>query len=123
LREELRVESRQLRDIGPQDRDFDTRSKAAAARIGSLSTEMVQQGASMRKQVWAVLTPEQRGKLQARQQQMRDRMQHRRDRMLDRREHGGGRGWEIRRGMREGGEGKRRVIIRERRVETPDDQS
>ena len=123
LREDLRAESRQLRDIGPQDRDFDTRSKAAAARIGSLSTEMVQQGADLRKQVWAVLTPEQRSKLQARQQQMRDRMQHRRERMHDRREHGGRRGWEIRRGMGEGGDGKRRIIIRERRVETPDEQS
>ncbi|NBX45377.1 MAG: hypothetical protein EBR00_10150 [Gammaproteobacteria bacterium] len=123
LREELRAESRQLRDIGPQDRDFDTRSKAAAARIGSLSSEMVQQGANLRKQVWAVLTPEQRGKLQARQQQMRDRMQHRRERMNDRRDNGGGRGWQIRRGMGEGGDGKRRILIRERRVETPDEPS
>ena len=121
LREEMRQQSRELRETGPQDNDFDTRSQATAARIGALSAQMVEQGAALRKGVWAILTPEQRVELGQRQQKMRERMQQRRERLQDRRD--GRPSGNERRGMRGSGdgEGKRRVIIRERRLQGQDD--
>ena len=84
VREQLAKESRELRDLGPDARDFDAMSKAAAAQVGSLSAALVEQGSALRKEVWSVLTPEQRKILQQRQTQMRERMQDRRERMQKR---------------------------------------
>ena len=55
-------------------------SKTAANKVGSLSAALVEQGSALRKEVWNVLTPEQRKTLQQRQSQMRERMQDRRER-------------------------------------------
>ena len=80
LREQFAKESRQFRDIGPDTQDFDAMSKTAANKVGSLSAALVEQGSALRKEVWNVLTPEQRKTLQQRQSQMRERMQDRRER-------------------------------------------
>lgn len=104
LREQWAEESRQLREMGPQDADFDARSQAAAARIGALSSSMVEQNAVLRREVWGVLTPDQRVTLQQRQGEMRERMQERRQRMPERRER--------LRERRDGRQGDRRPPVR-----------
>lgn len=104
LRRQLMSESQQLRQLGPEADDFDVRSKAAADRMGALSADLVVQGSALRKQVWGVLTPEQRVRLAQRQGNMRERRQNR------------SRSGEMRWSEKQGGERhqeKRRIIIRQ----------
>lgn len=80
IREQLMNESRRLRDTGPEASDFDTLSRSAAARVGGLSADLVTQGSALRKEVWGVLTPEQRSQLERRQAQRQERREERRER-------------------------------------------
>lgn len=118
IREQLRQESRQLREIGPETRDFDARSQASAERVGTLSAELVTQGSVLRKQVWNVLTPEQRLQLEQRQSQLRERRYERFERRQSPR--GDGPKWRERQSDESHSE-KRRIIIREHRPERRDD--
>jgi Spy/CpxP family protein refolding chaperone len=111
MREQLMNESRQLRDVAPAASDFDARSTAAADRVGALSADLVKQGSALRKQVWEVLTPEQRSRLEQRQDDMRERREERRERWQ---QQGGQNGakWREKQG-RDASQEKRRIIIRE----------
>ncbi|NDE01836.1 MAG: hypothetical protein EBZ91_08820 [Gammaproteobacteria bacterium] len=95
LAAEMAKQSRALRELNPADSKFSTAVGEAAKRMGDLSAQMVRQGGELRAKVWQVLTPEQRAKADARQQQMKQR----RMEMRERRERRGP-GGEGERGMR-----------------------
>jgi Spy/CpxP family protein refolding chaperone len=83
LATELAEQSRALRELNPADGKFNGAVNEAAKRMGDLSAQLVRQGGELRAKVWQVLTPEQRAKADARQQQMKQRrleMRERRER-------------------------------------------
>lgn len=84
-----RANAEQLMDAKPDDPKYASIVQKASQEAGALTTQMVQQGAQVRAQVYGVLTPEQRTKLAAKQAEMRERMAERRE---DRRARRGGAG-------------------------------
>ncbi|MFZ9873656.1 MAG: hypothetical protein ACO3FH_11975, partial [Steroidobacteraceae bacterium] len=50
---------------------------AIARKMGELTTNLIQQGASLRGKVWQVLTPEQRKRADTMRDRMRERMKDR----------------------------------------------
>ena len=80
LAAEMAKQSRALRELNPADSKFSTAVGEAAKRMGDLSAQMVRQGGELRAKVWQVLTPEQRAKADARQQQMKQRRMEMRER-------------------------------------------
>lgn len=82
-----RANAEQLMDAKPDDPKYASIVQKASQEAGALTTQMVQQGAQVRAQVYGVLTPEQRTKLAAKQAEMRQRMAERRE---DRRARRGG---------------------------------
>lgn len=84
-----RANAEQLMDAKPDDPKYASIVQKASQEAGALTTQMVQQGAQVRAQVYGVLTPEQRTKLAAKQAEMRQRMAERRE---DRRARRGGAG-------------------------------
>jgi Spy/CpxP family protein refolding chaperone len=73
LANDMAEQSRALRALNPADGKFNAAVNEAAKRMGDLSAQLVRQGGELRAKVWQVLTPEQRAKADARQQQMKQR--------------------------------------------------
>ncbi|MBU3673034.1 MAG: periplasmic heavy metal sensor [Sinobacteraceae bacterium] len=73
-------QSRALRELNPADPKFTAAVNEASKRMGDLSAQLVRQGGELRAKVWQVLTPEQRAKADARQQQMKQRRMEMRER-------------------------------------------
>lgn len=80
LRQEIREQARQLRELSPGDPKYATASAEASKRIGELTTRLAQQGVQLRSKAWAELTPEQRTKVQS----IRERMKAQRGAMGER---------------------------------------
>ena len=89
--EQVRTLGRQnadkLREAKPGDKNYDVVVAEVARSAGDLATRAVTNGAQVRAQVWAVLTPEQRTKLDTLQSERSERMK---QRMSQRRERIGG---------------------------------
>jgi protein CpxP len=84
VRERARENAAKLRAAQPGSANYDAVVSEVARNAGELATRAVTNGAQLRAQVWAVLTPEQRTQLEARQAQrqaaMKERMEQRRAR-------------------------------------------
>lgn len=85
VRELGRQNAEKLRATKPGDKNYDSVVAEVARSAGDLATRAVTNGAQLRAQVWAVLTPEQRTRLDAlqaeRRAKMKERMSQRRQRM------------------------------------------
>ena len=81
--EQVRMLARQnadkLRAATPGDAKYDAVVAEVARSAGELATRAVTNGAAVRAEVWAVLTPEQRTRLETLQSERRERMKQRRD--------------------------------------------
>ena len=82
LRGQLRAENRKIREADPNAKGFDALVASSSKRIGELTAQLVQQRAQMQRQVWQMLTPEQRAKADA----MKAEAKKRRDEMAERME-------------------------------------
>lgn len=84
-RDLARQNAEKLRAAKPGDKNYDAVVSEVARSAGELASRRVTQGAKLRAQVWAVLTPEQRTKMETmqteRRERMKRRMEERRDRM------------------------------------------
>lgn len=81
LRGQIRVESRKVRDADPDAKGYDALVVASSKRIGELTAQMFQQRAQLRRQVWQLLTPEQRTKAEAMKAEAKKRRDARAERM------------------------------------------
>ena len=82
LRGQIRAEDRRIRDADPGAKGFDALVASSSKRIGELTAQRVQQRAQLQRQVWQMLTPEQRTKADA----MKAEAKKRRDGMAERME-------------------------------------
>lgn len=73
-REQMRASTEALRNVEPGSRDYQAAVERASRTAGELASRAVSDGAQLRAQVWAVLTPEQRVKANQMRDQMRERM-------------------------------------------------
>lgn len=84
-RDLARQNAEKLRATKPDDKNYDVVVSEVARSAGELASRAVTQRAKVRAQVWAVLTPEQRTRMEAaqteRRERMKRRMEERRDRM------------------------------------------
>lgn len=84
-RDLARQNAAKLRATKPDDRNYDAVVSEVARSAGDLASRAVTQRAKVRAQIWAVLTPEQRTKMETiqseRRERMKRRMEERRDRM------------------------------------------
>ncbi len=84
VRDRARANAGKLRAVQPGSAGYDAVVSEVARDAGELATRAVTNGAQVRAQVWAVLTPEQRQKLETlqtqRQAKMKERMEKRRER-------------------------------------------
>ena len=74
VRDLARQNAEKLRSVKPGDRNYDAVVAEVARSAGDLAARAVTNGAQLRSQTWAVLTPEQRQKLetlQAKRQEAR----------------------------------------------------
>lgn len=81
LRGQIRAQDQKLRDADPNAKGYDAAVASSAKRVGELSAQLVQQRAQLRKQVWQVLTPEQRAKAEAKRAEAKKRRDAAADRM------------------------------------------
>jgi Spy/CpxP family protein refolding chaperone len=85
VRELSRQNAEKLQAVKPGDRNYDAVVSEVARNAGELATRAVTNGAQLRAQVWAVLTPDQRQKMETLQAQRREarkaRMEQRRERL------------------------------------------
>jgi Spy/CpxP family protein refolding chaperone len=93
-REQMRANAELMRRTQPGDRDYQAVVERVSRSAGELASSAVSDAAQLRAQIWAVLTPEQRTKMQQLQEQRRSQREERRklrqERMEQRR--GGGKG-------------------------------
>ena len=82
LRGQIRAETRKIRDADPGAKGFDALVASSSKRVGELTAQLVQQRAQMQRQVWQMLTPEQRTKADV----MKAGAKKRRDEMAERME-------------------------------------
>lgn len=83
VRDLARQNAEKLRGVKPGDANYDAVVAEVARSAGDLASRAVTNGAQLRRQVWAVLTPEQRQKMETRQA---ERSEARKQRMAERRE-------------------------------------
>jgi Spy/CpxP family protein refolding chaperone len=85
VRELGRQNAERLQAVRPGERNYDAVVSEVSRAAGELATRAVTNGAQLRAQVWTVLTPEQRQKMESLQAQRREarqqRMAERRSRM------------------------------------------
>jgi Spy/CpxP family protein refolding chaperone len=85
VRDQARKNAETLRSAQPGSANYDAVVSEVARNAGDLASRSVTNGAQLRAQVWAILTPEQRTQLEARQAQrraaMKERMEKRRARL------------------------------------------
>ncbi len=72
VRELARQNAEKLRGVKPGDANYDAVVAEVARSAGDLAARAVTNGAQLRRQVWAVLTPEQRQKMETRQAERRE---------------------------------------------------
>jgi Spy/CpxP family protein refolding chaperone len=77
VREKARQNADKLRAATPGTRNYDAVVSEVARNAGDLATRAVTNGAQLRAQVWAILTPDQRQKMESLQAQRRERMKER----------------------------------------------
>lgn len=81
LRGQLRAERLKLREADPGAKGYDALVASTSKRIGELTAQRVQQQAQMQRQVWQLLTPEQRAKAEAKKAEAKKRRGEQADRM------------------------------------------
>jgi Spy/CpxP family protein refolding chaperone len=93
-REQMRADAELMRRTQPGDRDYQAVVERVSRSAGEMASRAVSDAAQLRTQVWAVLTPEQRTKMQQLQEQRRamreERRKNRQERMQQRRSGGQG---------------------------------
>lgn len=77
LREEMRATAEQLRATQPDAGNYSAVVAQASKKAGELASRLVTDGSQLRAQIWQVLTPEQRTKLQSIGDDFRQRRQER----------------------------------------------
>lgn len=82
LRSQIRAQNLKLREADPDSKGYDALVASVAKRVGELSAQRVQQRAQMQRQLWQLLTPEQRAKAE----KMKAAAKQRRDAEADRME-------------------------------------
>jgi len=89
VRDRARENAEKMRTAQPGSANYDAVVSEVARNAGDLASRAVTNGAQLRAQVWAVLTPDQRQKLETLQAQrrtaMKERMQKRREARAERR--------------------------------------
>lgn len=78
---QIRAQKSKLRDADPGAKDYDTLVATSAKRIGELTAQRVQQQAQLQRQVWQLLTPEQRAKAETKRAEAKKRRAEQADRM------------------------------------------
>ena len=73
-REQMKKSADALRDLDPGSKDYQAAVERASRTAGELASRAVSDGAQLRAQVWAVLTPDQRVKANEMREKMRERM-------------------------------------------------
>jgi Spy/CpxP family protein refolding chaperone len=93
-RERMRANAELMRRTQPGDPDYRAIVERVSRGAGELAESAVRDAAELRAQIWAVLTPEQRTKLQQLQEQRRSQREERRKLFRERmeRQHGGASG-------------------------------
>lgn len=81
LRGQIRVQRLKLREADPDAKGYDTLVASTSKRIGELIAEREQQRARLQRQVWQLLTPEQRAKAEAKKADAKKRRGEQADRM------------------------------------------
>jgi len=79
VREQMRANQQRLEATKPDDPAYQSGVAEVSRAAGELASRTVSNGAQVRKQVWAVLTPEQRTKAEALRAEMQARMKERRE--------------------------------------------
>ena len=78
---QIRAQKSKLRDADPGAKGYDTLVATSAKRIGELTAQREQQQAQLRRQIWELLTPQQRAKADARKLEDKKRREAAADRM------------------------------------------
>lgn len=78
---QIRAQKSKLRDADPGAKGYDTLVATYAKRIGELTAQREQQQAQLRRQIWELLTPQQRAKADARKLEGKKRREAAADRM------------------------------------------
>lgn len=81
LRGQLRAERLKLREADPNAKGYDALVASSSKRIGELTAQRVQQQAQLQRQVWQLLTPEQRAKAETKKAEAKKRRGEQADRM------------------------------------------
>jgi len=81
LRGQLRAQRLKLREADPNAKGYDALVASTSKRIGELSAQREQQRAELRRQVWQLLTPEQRAKADTKKAEAKKRRDEQADRM------------------------------------------
>lgn len=81
LRGQLRAERLKLREADPGAKGYDALVASTSKRIGELTAQRVQQQAQLQRQVWQLLTPEQRAKADTKKAEAKKRRDEQADRM------------------------------------------
>ena len=81
LRGQLRAERLKLREADPSAKGYDALVASSSKRIGELTAQRVQQQAQLQRQVWQLLTPEQRAKAETKKAEAKKRRGEQADRM------------------------------------------
>lgn len=81
LRGQMRAQRLKLREADPEARGYDALVASTSKRIGELTAEREQQRARLQRQVWQLLTPEQRAKAEAKKADAKKRRGEQADRM------------------------------------------
>jgi protein CpxP len=81
LRGQMRAQRLKLREADPEARGYDALVASTSKRIGELAAQREQQRAQLQRQVWQLLTPEQRAKAEAKRAEAKKRRSEEADRM------------------------------------------
>jgi len=81
LRGQLRAERLKMREADPNAKGYDALVASTSKRIGELTAQRVQQQAQLQRQVWQLLTPEQRAKAETKKAEAKKRRAEQADRM------------------------------------------
>jgi protein CpxP len=81
LRGQIRAQRLKLREADPEARGYDALAASTSKRIGELTVQREQQRAQLQRQVWQLLTPEQRAKAETRKAEGKKRRGEQADRM------------------------------------------
>lgn len=81
LDSQIRAQRSKLRDADPGAKGYDALVASSAKRIGELTAQGEQQRAQLRRQVWELLTPDQRAKAETKRSEAKKRRDEQADRM------------------------------------------